>query len=86
MNQQICSADACQRPTKSRGYCGRHYQQIRRHGRLPPEREYLCGSLTSECKVSGCANTWVAKGYCHRHYQQIRRHGHLMSEKPKRDA
>jgi len=84
MDQQICSADSCQRPVKSRGFCGRHYQQIRRHGRLTPEREYLCDLPTNECTVSGCSNTWVAKGHCYRHYQQIRRHGRLMPDRRQR--
>ena len=78
-----CIAPGCERRREVAGYCAKHYQQVRRHGRLTPEREYLCGSLTQECKVSGCTNTWVAKGYCHRHYQQIRRHGRLTPERQK---
>jgi hypothetical protein len=34
---QTCKAPNCDRLVVSRGYCGKHYQQIRKHGRLTPE-------------------------------------------------
>jgi hypothetical protein len=44
-NQQVstaivaCLAGGCRCPARTAGYCPTHYQQVRRHGRLTPERE-----------------------------------------------
>jgi len=35
----LCQADTCHSPARTSGYCPRHYQQIRRWGRLTPEKE-----------------------------------------------
>jgi hypothetical protein len=61
------------------GYCPRHYQQMRRHGRLTPEREY--GHRSGTCCVGGCQHAEVARSYCFRHYQQVRRYGRLTPER-----
>ena len=61
------------------GYCAKHYQQIRRFGRLTPEREYQ--RQGPECLAPGCHRRPTAKGYCCRHYQQRRRHGRLTPER-----
>ena len=70
-----CSATGCERPLTARGLCNRHYQQVRRHGRLTPESEY--GERHRRCQVASCGEGAVAKGLCARHYQQVRRHGGL---------
>jgi hypothetical protein len=75
----ICKADDCSRQARTAGYCPRHYQQIRRHGRLTPEREY--SNRGEICSVGNCRETQVAKGYCFRHYQQVRRYGRLTPER-----
>ena len=74
-----CKADGCDREARTTGYCPRHYQQIRRHGRLTPEREYH--KRGDECVVDGCQEPQIAKGYCFRHYQQVRRYGRLTPER-----
>jgi hypothetical protein len=75
----LCKADGCEMDARSSGFCPRHYQQIRRHGRLTPEREY--GKRGSGCVVQGCGEEQAAKGYCFRHYQQVRRYGRLTPER-----
>jgi hypothetical protein len=75
----VCKADGCERESRTAGYCPRHYQQIRRHGRLTPEREYK--RRGDQCVVEGCDETQIAKGCCFRHYQQIRRYGRLTPER-----
>ena len=75
----LCKAGQCDRSAVTIGYCSRHYQQIRRHGRLTPEREY--GKRGARCAVGYCEATPIARGYCFRHYQQIRRHGRLTPER-----
>ena len=75
-----CQAPPCDREAVTAGYCPKHYQQIRRCGRLTPEREY--GKWKgAPCQVDGCERVVIARGYCERHYQQVRRHGRLIPEK-----
>lgn len=66
---KVCGTEAY-----AKGYCNKHYNQIRIHGRLRPDLER--GSYSSEereCSVDGCYGVVVAKGLCMTHYQQQRR-------------
>ena len=74
-----CKAPACDQEARTSGYCPRHYQQMRRHGRLTPEREY--SQRGASCGAKDCTEPEVARGYCFRHYQQIRRYGRLTPER-----
>lgn len=75
----VCRAEDCVVEARTAGFCPRHYQQVRRHGRLTPEREYH--KRSGGCRVDGCDEGQVAKGYCFRHYQQVRRYGRLTPER-----
>ena len=75
----LCKAERCGQDARTGGYCPRHYQQVRRHGRLTPEREYQ--KRGSRCKVESCRQVQVARGFCFRHYQQMRRYGRLTPER-----
>lgn len=75
----VCRAQECVGEARTAGYCPRHYQQIRRHGHLTPDREYH--RRGSRCRVDRCEDAQIAKGYCFRHYQQIRRYGRLTPER-----
>jgi hypothetical protein len=77
--QPQCKAGNCQQPARTTGYCPRHYQQLRRWGRLTPEREYR--RREGRCQAEQCREPQVAKGYCGRHYQQLRRYGRLIPER-----
>lgn len=74
-----CNAEGCDKPARTAGYCPRHYQQVRRHGRLTPEREYH--RRNGQCQVNDCNGPEIAKGLCFRHYQQKRRYGRLTPER-----
>jgi hypothetical protein len=76
---KLCRAPNCDRPARTREYCPRHYQQVRKYGRLTPEREQSRNPPV--CVVEGCPNEAIAKGYCWKHYLQIRRHGRLTPER-----
>ncbi len=76
---EVCRAPGCGRELRTSGYCPKHYQQMRRHGRLTPEREYRSRGVT--CGVDECVRPQIAKGLCFRHYQQIRRYGRLTPER-----
>jgi hypothetical protein len=75
----LCQAQNCDQGARTAGYCPRHYQQVRRHGRLTPEREY--GHRHGCCRAENCSQVEVARGYCFRHYQQMRRYGRLTPER-----
>ncbi|MBN98935.1 MAG: hypothetical protein CME16_06760 [Gemmatimonadetes bacterium] len=75
----VCKAETCGDRARTSGYCPRHYQQIRRHGRLTPEREY--DKRGAHCNCETCNDVPIAKGYCFRHYQQVRRYGRLTPER-----
>ena len=81
---KTCQAQNCDHPAEIKGYCWKHYQQIRRHGRLTPEREhgktfafpeldpkkYTPWTKRTGCIVEGCKEKHQARGYCKRHYAQ----------------
>ena len=61
----ICQEKNCTLPSRAKGYCWKHYQQQRRHGRLTPEIEHSAAHVCSTCN-----RPHYAKGYCRRHYQK----------------
>ena len=61
-----CGAHYCDKAARTAGYCPRHYQQIRRYGRLTPEREREYGR--KRCQVPDCDAKHAARGYCKKHY------------------
>ncbi|NKB68181.1 MAG: hypothetical protein GKR89_14060 [Candidatus Latescibacteria bacterium] len=50
----------------AKNYCFRHYQQVRRYGRLTPERERVYGR--TGCRIPGCQEKHASQGLCRRHY------------------
>lgn len=76
-----CKVERCQGPRKTRGYCNKHYIQIRRHGRLMLHREYGPRGMFVVCKVEGCEGKHRAHGYCGKHYRQVRIYGRLTPER-----
>ena len=64
----LCRAHNCEQGERTAGYCPRHYQQVRRHGRLTPERERVYGRTT--CQIANCPERHAARGYCKKHYMQ----------------
>jgi hypothetical protein len=58
--------DRCEEEQVAKGYCFRHYQQVRRYGRLTPERERIYGRKA--CEVPGCEEKHSSRGFCKKHY------------------
>lgn len=52
-----CNVEACEHPARSRGYCGTHYQQLRRTG--SPLRS---PRVIRPCAVEGCDEPMHAHG------------------------
>lgn len=75
---RTCKARGCDRQHYARGYCRKHYLQVRRHGRLSPELEH---GVVRVCKVKNCGRTDTLYGYCLKHARQIRYHGRLTPER-----
>ena len=78
----FCKADDCVEAGITTGYCPRHYQQVRRHGRLTPERERLY--KREGCSVPGCEATHSGRGYCKQHYMS--KYYNLVVEARKKEA
>jgi hypothetical protein len=62
-----CSVDGCDRETKSRGLCNKHYENARIRG-LPvgPDR-YGRELDLRKCKIDGCTRFATRLGMCHAH-------------------
>lgn len=62
----VCSTDECDRAPIARGFCYKHYNQLRRAGKLDV-RQYYEGQA---CSFEGCESLAKARGLCRRHYTQ----------------
>ena len=63
---KVCSIDGCDKPSRTRGFCGNHYQQMRKRGHF--------GTLKI-CTASDCERHQVALGYCATHYRLVKLYG-----------
>lgn len=77
MGRKKCEAPNCGRLAVARGYCSKHYYQVRTHGGLTPDLERK-GKII--CKSPGCHEETHARGYCSKHYQQVIKYGRLTPE------
>ena len=66
-----CTVEGCDNKHHSKGYCQKHYNQMKYHGHILEDKE------KSSCQVEGCSNRHYAKGYCLKHYTQIRNTGEI---------
>lgn len=64
-----CIHEGCERESRVRGLCLKHYQRARWSGTLPLQK----GNVT--CSVKECAKSVYAKGLCGEHYGLQRTHG-----------
>ena len=74
VNREKCIVDDCQELFFSKGYCRRHYYQVRRHGKIVKSK------LTPYplCKIEWCNRPADAgNGYCSQHLCQIKRFGEV---------
>lgn len=59
----------CEKPVKSSGYCGAHYQRMRRHGSAAIN---LKGEpVQGVCSVKECESAAYCKSLCHGHYKRM---------------
>lgn len=69
---KICSAESCNNKHYSKGYCERHYRQIKKHNKIQEIKRH------EFCIVVGCGRGHHGKGYCFKHYNQFRTHGKIL--------
>ena len=62
-----CSVAGCTGRYLARGYCIKHYYQVKRHGEV---RSASAGPVRRLCKEEGCTSGSYALGRCARHYRQ----------------
>ena len=67
-----CLVEECDNDAISKGYCRKHYLQIRNHQRLTPELEK---SRVRLCVVENCNYQHKGKGYCPKHYDRVKKYG-----------
>jgi hypothetical protein len=67
---RVCLVQGCERIIKGRGFCSKHYQEVKRR-----EKGVLPWHPKGYCKYDGCPHLQHAHGYCVNHYQIKKRNG-----------
>lgn len=75
---RICSVDDCDRPSKSRGWCGTHYERWRRTG----SADDPISRPTATCSIDACTDPVLSRGWCSKHYRRWKTHGTAQHEPP----
>lgn len=65
-----CLVNSCDKPAFCKGYCTKHYQQIKFLGEIK-EKAFL--GIQGLCKNLNCGRLVFAKGFCQHCYQEQRR-------------
>lgn len=74
MEVKKCSVDWCKNNSKCKGFCQKHYDQMRLYGKVKPDVV-----KSTICSFPGCGRKLCAKGLCNTHWAQMSRHGKLTS-------
>lgn len=61
MVKRTCKIEDCDKPVKTRGWCGMHYSRWQRRGTTDDLRVYVCG-------VEGCDRPYQGRNMCQLHY------------------
>lgn len=72
-DKRRCSLEGCDRPHEALGYCGMHYQRVKKHGDpMWTDGRQFRGSV---CTIDGCDEPHARVGYCNSHYYRLDRYG-----------
>lgn len=66
---KICLFDGCNVEAKCKGYCKKHYMQLRRSGEIKSKKK------SAMCSVDGCNLPSKNRCLCNMHYLRYMRHG-----------
>lgn len=64
-----CLVFGCHKDAFCKGYCSKHYQQIKFNGKI---KEDPCVTISEFCKNLGCGQKVFAKGLCQTCYTRSR--------------
>ena len=70
---RICSVEGCDKKHFGKGYCNKHYINLKRHNNplyVAPRYNH-----SKKCSVIDCNRKYYGKGYCQLHYQRFKNHG-----------
>ena len=73
MSNPTCSVEGCEKPSKTRGWCGMHYKRWKKHG--DPLQEPWRG-----CSVDGCDERHQSHRYCRSHLYRWKRYGDPLAQ------
>ena len=73
MSRETCAHSGCERESRTKGYCQKHYLRLWKHGTTEDvdrrRRE------PTVCNHADCDGTAIGRGYCLKHYTRLRRKG-----------
>lgn len=69
-----CSVEGCNREHRAKGYCQKHYSQVRYYGYI---RNIIIRDKRT-CSIKECEREAIAKGLCNKHYLQIKERGRIL--------
>lgn len=75
---RTCSVEGCERKHSSKGYCGKHYVQIKRCGEIIDDKIKYKLEHPRLCSVEGCNNKHRRNDFCERHAQQYKKYGRIL--------
>lgn len=70
---KICKVPGCNNIHVAKGYCDKHYRQIKKHGKIMDE--IYENNKNRKCKIEGCDEKYYSQGYCRLHYERLKRFG-----------
>ena len=85
MSQQanLCGVEGCDRKAKSKGFCGAHYQRLKRHGNATAGGKSRVHekriSDDAVCSIENCGRIYYLKGLCRRHHYRLISYGDALA-------
>ncbi|MCH9020375.1 MAG: HNH endonuclease [Proteobacteria bacterium] len=71
-----CRVHGCGKTPHARGFCGNHYNTLRRRGLIKTDKIRAAQIRNAEgCHVTSCIKKARHRGYCNSHYHRLRRYG-----------
>lgn len=72
---KICSVDGCGNPQHARGFCGKHYLRLKKHGDPNGGVHRTGADCSGQCSVAGCGKPGNLGGMCQPHWRGFRKYG-----------
>jgi len=79
---EVCKVKDCNDYPRTRGYCGKHYARIRRHGNPNTVKQVRYQNGRCVARISKdlrCRKAAYSKELCTMHYQRLRKNGYFES-------